>query len=161
MARLGLVFEIPLSGGRKAFGQFIRKDKMGPMIQVFKLIATEIPDINLILESGQMFAPIFTGLGAALKEGFWKAIGVAKIKDFEYPGFLSTMHNDKTGKAGVWFYYDGEKDIRLGEKVPQKYKDKEFLIVWSASDVTHRIETGEYPFPYRELIHNNQYTPRN
>ncbi len=160
MAKVGQVFEIPLSGQKKAFGQFLRKDKMGPMIQVFNLISKDTPEINVILNSDQMFPPIFTGVTAALRNGFWKALVVTQVKYFEYPGFISNFHNEKTGTAGIWFYWNGEKSIRLGNELPEKYKNKEYLMVWDPHDVVLRIETGEYPFPYKDLIRNNKYTPR-
>ena len=152
MTRVGTIFEIPLSGDRKAFGQYVYKDRMGPIIRVFSLITKERPDQNIILNSTLLFPPIITGLFAALKKGLWVTIGFNKVKQFEYPGFISTFENEKTGEASIWFYWDGNNSIRLGTLLPDEYKNKEYLIVWDPSNVVHRIETGEYPFPYKDLI---------
>jgi hypothetical protein len=160
MTKVGTIFEIPISKDRKAFGQYVRKDRMGPIIQVFNLITTERPDQSVILNSTLLFPPIITGLFAALRKGLWIAIGFQEIEQFEYPGFISTFENEKTGEASVWYYWDGEKSIRLGPRLPEEYKNKEYLIVWDPQDVVHRIETGEYPFPYKDLILYNRYTPR-
>ena len=160
MTRVGVIFEIPLSDGRAAYGQYVIKDKMGPIIQVFNLITRERPDLDTIMGSGQMFPPVITGLSAALRTGFWIQIGYKNVERLVYPGFVSTFENEKTGEARIWFYWDGEKDIKLGAKLPEEYKNMEFLMVWDPHDVVIRIETGEYPFPYRDLILYNKYTPR-
>ncbi len=160
MIKVGTIFEIPLKNGQKAFGQYVSKDRMGPIIQIFNFKTTERPDLDMILHFPLLFPPIITGLFAALQEGLWTPIGHKQVKQFEYPGFISTFENEKTGEASIWFYWDGKKSIRLGPRLPEEYKSKEYLIVWSPYDVVHRIETGEYPYPYRELIINNKYTPR-
>lgn len=160
MTRVGTIFEISLSGDRKAFGQYAYRDRMGPIIQVFSLIAKERPDQNIILNSGLLFPPVITGLFAALAQGLWVSIGFNKVKQFEYPGFVSTFENERTGEASIWYYWDGVNSIRLGLVLPNEYKSKEYLMVWDPHDVVHRIETGEYPFPYKDLILNNKYTPR-
>jgi Immunity protein 26 len=160
MTKVGDIFEIPLTIGKKGYGQYVCRDKMGPMIRVFDLITLESPRIDEIVKSDQRFPPVITGLFAALRTGFWTRIGHKKIESFVYPGFVSTFFDVKTGKARIWFYWDGEKDTRLGTQLPDEYKDKEFLMVWDPHDVVHRIETGEYPFPYRDLILYNKFTPR-
>jgi hypothetical protein len=38
----------------------------------------------------------------------------------------------------------------------EEYKILEYDIVWNPYDVVRRIETGEYPFPYQELIHKKR-----
>lgn len=160
MIKVGTIFEIPIFDNQKAYGQYVYKDKMGPIIQVYKLITNIRPSIKAITDSDLMFPPVITGLFAAIRTGFWISIGFSEVKEFIYPGFVSTFENEETGEAGIWFFWDGENSIRLGEKLPKKYKDKEFLMVWDPHDVVHRIETGEYPFPYRDLILYNKYTPR-
>jgi hypothetical protein len=91
MIKVGDVFEIPLSDGRRAFGQYIFKDKMGPMIQVFNIITEiEIP-IEEIINSKPLFRPVITGLIAAIRIGLWKKIGHMPVKDFEYPNFIQYL----------------------------------------------------------------------
>lgn len=160
MLRIGDVVEIPLSDQRKAYAQYIIRDRMGPIIQVFKYIHIMRPELDLILNSGALFPPVITGLSAAVKTGFWKKIGSKKVEDICYPGYVSTLYDQKTGKATIWYYWDGKKSIRLGPDLPEEYKTKEYLMVWDPHDVVHRIETGEYLFPYKDLILYNTYTPR-
>ncbi len=161
MIRIGDIVEIPLSDQKKAYAQYIIRDRMGPIIQVFDYIALARPELDLIVQSKLLFPPIITGLFAAIKAGFWKKIGSKKVGDILHPGFVSTLYDQETGRASIWFYWDGEKSTRLGPVLPIEYKNKEYLMVWDPHDVVHRIETGEYPFPYRDLILYNKFTPRN
>ena len=163
--RVGDVFEIPLSDGRKAYGQYVFRDKkMGPLVQVFDLITEgDLPPEEVLerLKSAKpLFPPVITGVFAAVRTGLWKVIGRLPIREFTYPKFVSTFYDQKTGKARIWFLYDGEKDIRIGPELPEEYKQLEFLMVWSPYDVMYRIETGEYPYPYGDLIRYNKFTPR-
>ena len=163
MARLkvGDVFEIPLSEDRVAYGQYVYFDKkMGPLIRVFDLITSNKVDVNFLKQRNPLFPPVITGLMAAIRTGLWKVIGHFPVNQFTYPNFVTTFHDQKTGKAGIWSIWNGEKFITIGPNLPMEYKKLEFLIVWDPHDVVHRIETGEYLFPYADLIQKNEYTPR-
>jgi hypothetical protein len=157
--KVGDIFEIPLSDGRRTFGQYLHYSKMGPIIQVFNLISEEDIPIEQIPFSKPLFPPIITGLYAAIKEGYWKVIGHRIVLDFIHPKFISNLYDQRTGKARIWFIWDGERDIRIGPVLPSEYKRLEFLVVWNPQDVVNRIETGEVPFPYGDLINNNKFTP--
>jgi hypothetical protein len=161
MVKIGDIFEIPISNNQKGYAQYIIKDKMGPIIQVFACIALTRPKVDHVLNSGPLFPPIITGLSAAVKSGLWTKIENVQLKNIKYPGFVSTLYDQKTGEANIWFYWDGNKSIRLGTELQDEFKNKEYLMVWDPHDVVHRIETGEYPFPYKELILFNKFTPRN
>ena len=161
MIKIGDIFEIPLSGGRFAYGQYVFKDrKMGPIIQIFDLISEGWIGIEQLETARPLFPPVITGLFAAIRTGMWSIIGRKAVESFTYPNFVSTFFDDKTGKARLWFLWDGEKSVPLGTQLPDEYKKFEYLLVWNPPDVVKRIETGEYVFPFRELIQNNQFTPR-
>ena len=161
MVKIGDVFEIPLSDDRFAYGQYVFSDsKMGPLIQVFNLITKNKIHIEKLGDVKPLFPPIITGLFAAIRTGMWKVIGRQAIKGFVYPNFISTFFDDKTGNARVWFLWNGKESVRIGSQLPDEYKKLEYLMVWSPQDVVKRIETGEYPFPYRELIQNNKFNPK-
>ena len=159
MIKIGDVFEITLSDGRRAYGQYIFRDKLGSMIRVFDVITEQSVSIDQLKKAGQLFPPLFTGLFAAIRKGYWKKIGYFKVDKFVYPNFVGTNYDEKTGKASIWFLWNGERYIRLGNNLPDEYKNIEYLIVWDPHDVVRRIETGEYPYPYRELILHNKYLP--
>jgi hypothetical protein len=160
MVRVGDVIEIPLSTGYKAFAHYVHRGKMGPLIRVYDYFSKEDIDIDVLRNVPQLFPPVITGLTAALREGLWKKIGKIPVSEFVCPYFVSTFHDTQSGKAGIWFLHDGEKYHRIGPVLPDELKQLEYLVVWSPYDVVSRIETGEIPFPYRELIECNEYTPR-
>jgi len=148
--RVGDVLEIPLSNGRKAYGQYVYKDEtMGPLVQVFDLITSDDLDPEQILEllkkAHPLFPPVLTGLFAAIRTGLWKAIGHMPIKEFVYPGFVSVYH-EQYQTRGPWSLWDGKKRVNLGPRLPEQYKSLEFLVGWDPHDVAHRIETGENPY---------------
>jgi hypothetical protein len=161
--KIGDIFEIPLSESRKSFGQYVfADDKVGPLIRVFDIVVpdNEILDLDKIVQKPLRFPPIIAGVVAAIRRDFWKKLGNIPVKDFVYPKFVSTLYDGKTGKPGTWFLWDGKKSIDLGNKLPEEYKDLEYLIVWNPNDVTQRVQTGYYPFPYRDLIENNEFVPK-
>ncbi len=151
--RIGDIIEIPLSHGRKAYAQYVFYDKrMGPLIQVFDLIADADIEIYQLRNAGPLFPPVITGLFAAVRQGMWKVVGRMRVDDFHYPGFVSTVYDAKTGKTGTWFLWDGERYHQLGAELPNEYQGLEFLVVWDPHDIVERIETGEYPEPYASLL---------
>jgi hypothetical protein len=157
---IGDIFEIPLSRNRKAYGQYVFFDKkMGPLFQVYDLITETGVQPEQLKNAKPLFPPIIVGLKAAIRLGLWTVVGRIPVDGFVYPNFVSTFYNQKSGKAGIWYLWDGERSIRIGDKLPEEFKKMEFLLVWSPYDVVKRIETGEGYFPYRELILYNEYTP--
>jgi len=160
---VGDIFEIPLSKGRRAFGRYVYADKRkGPLIEVFNLIVAKDKDVDPweVVSKPRLFPPVITGLFAAVRTSMWKVVGNVPVEQFEYPRFISTFEDEKTGEARVWFLWDGRKETKIGWSLPEDYKELEFLMVWDPHDVVQRIETGEYPFPYRDLIRNNRFEPR-
>ena len=154
--KVGDMFEIPLSDGRKSYGQYVFLDKkMGGLLQVYDLIVeTDMhleSILNLLQDAKPLFPPVFVGLQAAVSMGLWTVIGHRPIEDFNYPGFILVYH-DMYIPRGNWTFWDGEREIRLGTRLPDEYKDHEFNAGWSPQDVVHRIETGENP--YAEMIRN-------
>jgi len=162
MIKIGDIFKIPLSNRRKAYGQFVYKDQqMGPLILVFNLITErQIDDIQKLINVKPLFPPVITGVNAMTRTGNWKVIGKLPVENFTYPNFIRNLYDEKTGKAGIWLLWDGEKNIRIGRKLSDKQKKLEYLVVWSPQDVVYRIETGTYPFPYGDLIVKNEFEPR-
>jgi hypothetical protein len=157
--KIGDVFAISLSNGKKAYGQYLHYSNIGPIIQVFDLISISDVAVEKLLLAKQLFPPVITGLFAAIKEKYWKVIGNSPIENFVHPKFVSTLYNQKTGKAGIWFLWDGQRTTKIGPVLPEEYRNLEFLIVWNPMNIVHRIETEEVPFPYADLIRNNEFTP--
>lgn len=148
--RIGDVFEISLSDGRKAYGQYVFWDQEnGPIVRIFDLIADDQVDLSSITNRSLLFPPIVVGLMAAIKSGLWKIIGNIAINDFDYPYFISAMYHSLTNKMGMWYLWDGADYKPLGYKLPDEYKRFEQLVVWAADDIRKRIETGVNPIDNR------------
>jgi hypothetical protein len=160
--RIGDVFEIPLSGERYAFGQYLNYSRMGPIIQVFAFTSEQQAPVNIaqIIQSKPLFPPIITGLFAAVRDGMWKVIGNKPVNDFVHPKFLSALYDERTGDVKKWSIWDGDKSLVLGKELPREYKGLEYLVVWSPINVVSRIETGKVPFPYYDMIRYNKFVPR-
>ena len=160
MIKVGDVYKIQLADQKWAYGQYAFRDKHGPILRIFNQISTtEIP-VSSLDTSQLLFKPIIMGLAAAVRGGLFQKMGFLPVKAFQHPGFISTFYDEKTGKASIWFLWNGEKSIRIGQDLPAEYKEHEYLIVWNPYDVIERIETGYYPFPYQELINHNAFQPR-
>jgi hypothetical protein len=160
--KVGDIFEIYLKDEKKAFGHYVFDDSLyGPLIQVYYLIVHKKEKIDpaRLLNTSLLFPPVFTSPSVGVKMDMWRVIANIPLKKFIFPRFVSTLFSDKTGKAGIWFLWNGKKDIRIGWKLPKKYKKYEFLILWPPKDIVDRIQTREMPFPYKDLIEKNEFTP--
>ncbi len=160
--KIGDILEIPLSTTRRAFGQYVGKDRFGTMIRIFKLIARGNKSIRNeeIIESGEMFPPVFAPIELAVKNQWWKVIGNNPIINFKYQPYVSTFFHEGYGKGGYWYLWDGEKSTLLGPVLPEKYKICEFFMLWGTEALRKRIVSGKPPFPYADLIANNCFKPR-
>jgi len=140
--KVGDIFEIALSDGRKAYCQYVFFDPMmGELVQVFNLITRETPSLEAILASGPKFPPVFTVPSVGVEQGTWRVIGNVEVKDFKYPMFKAG-NEDSQGRVSVWWLYDGGREIRVG-KLPPGAERYEFRVVWAPVNLTRRIETGE------------------
>ena len=161
--RVGDVFEIPLSNGEKAYGHFVFRDKKnGLFIQVFDVITDGIEiKIEDLIQYDYMFPPVLTDPIGAVKTGMWTKIGKIPVMNFVYPIFISSIYDYRTGKVQNWFLCEPDESIPLGPILPEEYKSLEYRVIWNPLAIVERIETGQYPFPYGEMIKNNHYVPRN
>ncbi|MDI7278173.1 MAG: Imm26 family immunity protein [Anaerolineae bacterium] len=147
--KIGDIVEIPLSDGRRAYAQYVCRDRlMGPMIRVFDLLAEEGVDIDVLRGAGLLFPPIFTGLYAAVRAELWRVVGRLPVDDFAYPKFIWPLYDDKLDQVREWSLWDGQKEIPLGRKLPQKYRGLEQLVGWAPEDVAERIRTGQNPLGF-------------
>lgn len=146
--RVGDIFQIPLSDSRKAYGQYVKKDPMGPVVKIFDLITEENIEPDKVRAAGLLFPPVITGLFAAVKSGLWKRIGHIPISNFEYQNFISATYDEKTKQVGTWYLWDGDHFVPLGKTLPEQYKQLEQLIVWEPKTLVRRIETGENPYEF-------------
>ena len=150
--KVGDVFEIPLSKGRKAYGQYVFRDqKMGPLVQIFDHVygIDDRVDLEQLGQAGLLFPPVITGLFAAIKTGLWEIIGRLPVENFVYPKFISAMYDSRRNRVGIWYVWDGAQSIPIGQQLSEEFKQLEQLVVWDPLDIVHRIETGDNPLSYR------------
>lgn len=144
--KIGDVFEIPLSDGRKTYGQYVYWDnRYGPLVQIYDLITRDRATVTQVLNSLPLFPPIIVGLKAAIKTGVWEIIGYSPISIFPYPLFRSALYDSRLKKTGMWYLWDGSQLNPIGYDLPKQYEQLELLVVWSPDDVRERIETGANP----------------
>ena len=125
---LGDLFEIPLHTKKFAYGQYVEKSRMGPIIRIFDYISEEsVRDMNLINRKNYLFPPIITGLYGAIRVGLWRKIGKFPIENYTHPLFILPRWNDQTGEVLDWSLWDGNIFFDLGMNLPQKYKELEVL----------------------------------
>src|SRR5260221_13545948 len=92
--KIGDIFEIPLSDGKRAYGQYVYYDKRyGPIVRIFNYFRDKdtLPDIDELMNAPLLFPPLIMGIFATIRESIWKVIGNRKVSDFKYPGFLEAM----------------------------------------------------------------------
>lgn len=144
--KVGDVYEIQLSDGRKAYAQFIHEDRIyGSMLSVFDLITLDDAALNIILGSPQKFPPIICDISQGIRENIMKPIGHDTIQQFNYPGFVVWKEDDRNRKPAAWYLWDGRDFYRLSTVLPEKFHRLEYLRVWSAQELVERIETGKLP----------------
>jgi hypothetical protein len=71
MIKIGDVFSIPLANQKYAFGQFVFKDKMGPIIRISNHIDNSFTGNSKYTFNNLLFPPVLTGLYAAIRENLW------------------------------------------------------------------------------------------
>ncbi len=148
--KVGDVYEIQLSGGNKAYAQYIYEDRAyGSLICVFDLISTEDASLNVILSSPQRFPPVISDISRGIRDNIIKPIGRAVVLQFNYPGFVVWKEDDRNRKPASWYLWDGNDFYRLASELPKKFRRLEYLRVWSAQEIVERIETGRLPSDIR------------
>lgn len=161
----GDIFEIPLSDGRKTYGQYV-DDNNGPIVRVFDhfLKSEEKFYFSKINSNKLLFPPVHVGLKDPIRNSMWKIIGNYKIENYIYNGFLSwhpEMQTNKEERVRIkkWFLWDGNKYMPLGGKLPEEYMSYESDAVYSAMLIVKRIETGINPFGFTKK-HNKFLTEK-
>lgn len=164
--KTGDILMIPLPDETFVIGQIVLLDlrrgaPMNPLLQVLRKRYTsgttvEIEKIDL---KDHLLPPVITGVGGAVKNGYWKKIGHRSVENFSYPSFISTIWSQETGEAGNWYLRNAMGTYLIGKSLSSEYKHLEFDVVLDPHDVTERIMTGKISFPFGEMIQNNRFDP--
>ena len=164
--KTGDILQLPFSDGMYAVAQIVLLDfskgaPMNPLLRVVKgrFHMDEEIDLDIIDLSDQLFPPIITGVGGAVKAGYWNKIGHRPVENFRYPTCIQTNYSQDTGEAGTWYLRDETGTYILGKELPEELKNLEYDVILDPHSVSTRIETGEISFPYGDLIKYNKFTP--
>lgn len=164
--KTGDIVQLPLQDETYAIAQIVLLDfkkgaPLNPLLRVLdgRYRMEEVVNIDKIDLTNQLFPPVITGVGGAVKHGYWKKIGHRNVENFIYPSFISTIWSETTYEAGIWYLRNGTRTVILGKNLPEEYKCLEFDIILDPHDVNKRIETGKITYPFGELIRYNRFTP--
>ncbi len=139
--KVGDVFEIRLSDGTYAYGQYYVQDKGGDVGRFFSYRGKEKISPEEVVKYPLLFPPVHVGIRASLNDGVWVVVGNVPITDFEEPMFRSEF-SLTPGKFGKWYITQGDKVEEVGYVLPEKYKKLERKGVWPGDWVDERIENG-------------------
>lgn len=147
--KIGDCFVIPLSDGRKAYGQYILWDDnpatgMGCLVQIFDLIGEAELPVEALRSAGLMFPPVYVGLFASIRSGRWRIIGQLPVQGFALPKFRATF-GTKPGIYQDWIIWNGQTSVLVGD-LPAEYRSLELRLVWGDELLEDRIVTGTNPF---------------
>ncbi len=157
---IGDVLEIPLPDGRRAYCQVVaHEDAFGFLIRVFDRIGSARLPLESLADADDLFPPVFSAAGDAVQEGAWCVAGRLPVVDFTCPPFVTSKYDEKTGRAAMWFLWEQGIYTYLGPDLPEEHKRREYLVVWSPADIVARIESGQIPYPYGELLRDGYFMP--
>lgn len=148
------MLEIPLSDDRKGFGRYLhREPSLGQVLQVYDVVIkkNEEIDITLLKNAKDLFPPIFVGISGSIQHEIWKIVGYLPVENYTFPGVIEAHWDGNPPIVHQWFFWDGNRSIRLGPKLPEEYKIYEWAGTYAAPDIAERIETGGESF-VKELI---------
>jgi len=157
----GDVIEIPLPDGRSAAGQYLGDEpNLGPLLQVYDRIAVGPLQVADLEAARPLFPPVAVDLSGAVTRGEWRLAGSLPLGEVERPKFVSARYSDKTGVVFAWFLWEASVGTALGPVLPQAQRGLEYRVLWSPADIVERIQTGQVPFPYGDLLRDNTFVPR-
>lgn len=140
---VGGCFEIPLSDGRYAYGQYLcLHQEFGYLVRIFDVISQTPIALEALNGAAELFPPVFVGgLPRLTRTGRWKIMGKLLIHDFVFPHFREAGGFDHNTKTYEWYEWDGNTEVLVGALTPELER-LEQLVIWGAELLERRIETG-------------------
>jgi len=117
----GDLIEIPTPKGL-AYAQYInRHRKYGALLRVFSNVLDRRPD-DVKNTIGEVQFICFFPLKAAVNQEIVTVVGYAPVpKEVSaFPTFRAGVMDPATGKVAVWWFWDGEKEWRVGTLTPEQ-----------------------------------------
>jgi len=144
--QIGDIIEIPTSKGL-AYAQYTHQHPThGGLIRVFDSLFENRPEeFSKIVNKSVRFSTFFP-LSVAIKRGIFNVVGHEKValNNQPFPIFRNGIADQKTKKVAVWWFWDGEKEWKVGEITPEQRK-MPIVGVWNDTLLIERIENGWTP----------------
>ena len=141
--KIGDIIELSIPEG-VAYAQYINKHKSyGALLRVFSKLHKTRPDsLNTILDGEIQFICFFP-LQAAVKRQVVTVAGNAEvpINASVMPVFRNGVMDPKTQKVAVWWFWDGEKEWKVGT-LKEEQKKMPILGCWNDTLLIERLLSG-------------------
>lgn len=144
--KIGDIVEIPTTRGL-AYAQFnLRHSEFGALLRVLPGFFTPRPgNFFQLVQQPEIFVTFFP-LQAAVNRQIFEIVGNLPVPDFakSFPLFRSGAVDPATGKVKVWWFWDGEKEWRVGDITTEQRK-LPLRGIWNDTLLIERIESGWTP----------------
>jgi hypothetical protein len=149
--KLGDILEIPTAKGL-AYAQYTHEhSQFGSVLRVFDTLFESRPDNFTSLVTGPVrFSTLFP-LRASVRNGIVNIIGHHEIAkgNKRFPTFRDGLPEAGTKKVAVWWFWDGEREWRVGNITAEQRK-LPIRSIWNYPMLVQRIEEGWRPETDRE-----------
>ncbi len=145
-SQIGDIIEIPTSKGL-AYAQYTHQHPThGDLIRVFDVVFKHRPSRFSELVNGPVRFSTFFPVTAAVKGGVFNVVGHESVAfhNQPFPVFRNGIADPKTKKVAVWWFWDGEKEWKVGEITAEQRK-MPIVGVWNDTLLIERIEAGWAP----------------
>ena len=145
-AQAGDVIEIPTGRGL-AYAQYTHQHPThGGLIRVFDALFQKRPGHFSELVNRPVRFSTFFPVRAAVKRGIFNVVAHEKIAppNQPFPIFRNGVADPKTKRVAVWWFWDGEKEWKVGEITPEQ-RQMPLQEVWNDTMLVERIESGWTP----------------
>ena len=144
--KLGDVIEIPTPKGL-AYAHYVnRHDRYGALLRVFSRLHNERPAEVAQAVIGDVQFVCFFPLQAAVNQKIVIVLGNTPIpaEAAEFPVFRAGVVDPATGKVATWWFWDGDKEWRVGALSPAQ-RFMPIRGVWNDTFLIERIVSGWRP----------------
>lgn len=144
--KFGDIIEIQTSKGL-AYAQYTHEHPThGGLIRVFDNLFERRPDGFSELVDEPVRFSTFLPVAAAVKRGLFEVVAHERIalQHRSFPVFRNGIEDPKTKKVAVWWFWDGEREWRVGEITPEQ-REMPIASVWNDTLLVERIESGWTP----------------
>src|ERR1700722_6424743 len=130
--KIGDVIEIPTRKGF-AYAQYTPPHPThGGLIRVFEALFKNRPSKFSEVVSGPIRFSTFFPVATAVNRGVFNVVAHEQIapENKPFPLFRNGIADPKTKKVSVWWFWDGQKEWRVGDSTPE-YRKQTITTVWS------------------------------